>query len=100
MSADRDDDKFADCAITADADFIVTSDSHFRVLNGSGYRPQPITPEAFIDRYLSEACWRTTQPATEHRTYLAQALDTCLSSIEEIEALFAAFTFYPIQLLS
>ncbi len=50
ISADRDDDKFADCAITANAHFIVTSDSHFRVLNGSGYRPQPITPEAFIER--------------------------------------------------
>ncbi len=52
ISADRDDDKFADCAITANADFIVTSDSHFRVLVGSGYRPQPITPEAFIEQIL------------------------------------------------
>ena len=38
ISADRDDDKFADCAITANADFIVTSDAHFRVLADSGYR--------------------------------------------------------------
>jgi putative PIN family toxin of toxin-antitoxin system len=52
ISADRDDDKFADCAITANADYIVTSDSHFRVLAGSGYRPQPITPELFIERFL------------------------------------------------
>lgn len=52
ISADRDDDKFADCAITANADFIVTSDSHFRVLIGSGYRPQPIAPETFIERFL------------------------------------------------
>lgn len=49
ISADRDDDKFADCAITAHADFIVTSDAHFRPLIGSGYKPQPITPENFID---------------------------------------------------
>jgi len=55
ISADRDDDKFADCAITANADYIVTSDSHFRVLAGSGYRPQPITPESFIDRFLARS---------------------------------------------
>ena len=55
ISADRDDDKFADCAITANADFIVTSDSHFRVLVGSGYRPQPITPEVCIERILVRA---------------------------------------------
>lgn len=54
ISADRDDDKFADCAITANADYIVTSDSHFRILIGSGYRPQPIAPEAFIERFLHE----------------------------------------------
>jgi uncharacterized protein len=29
ISADRDDDKFADCAIAAHADYIVTSDRHF-----------------------------------------------------------------------
>ncbi|MFN0079615.1 MAG: putative toxin-antitoxin system toxin component, PIN family [Prosthecobacter sp.] len=52
ISADRDDDKFVDCAITVNADFIVTSDAHFRPLIGSGYRPQPITPEAFIERLL------------------------------------------------
>lgn len=52
ISADRDDDKFADCAIAANADFIITSDQHFHVLIGSGYRPQPITPEAFITQHL------------------------------------------------
>ncbi len=45
ISADRDDDKFADCAITAHADFIITRDKHFNVLVGSGFKPQPITPE-------------------------------------------------------
>lgn len=53
ISADRDDDKFADCAITAHADFIVTSDSHFRPLIGSGFKPQPVAPEEFISRILS-----------------------------------------------
>ena len=52
ISADRDDDKFADCAITAHADYIITSDAHFRPLIGSGYKPQPLTPEAFLSHPL------------------------------------------------
>ena len=55
ISADRDDDKFADCAIAANADYIVTSDMHFAPLIGSGYKPQPITPEEFIARHLTPA---------------------------------------------
>jgi putative PIN family toxin of toxin-antitoxin system len=51
IAADADDDKFADCAIAAQADFIVTSDQHFNALIGSGYKPQPITPEEFTRRY-------------------------------------------------
>lgn len=54
ISADRDDDKFADCAISANADWIVTSDRHFDPLIGSGFRPQPITPEAFIATVLGK----------------------------------------------
>lgn len=52
ISADRGDDKFADCAIAADADYIITNDKHFAPLIGSGYKPQPITPEEFIVRFL------------------------------------------------
>ena len=37
---DADDDKFADCAIAAEADFIITEDHHFDVMPGSGYKPQ------------------------------------------------------------
>lgn len=55
IPADRDDDKFADCAITAAADHLVTNDKHFAPLTGSGYRPQPITPEDFIARFLSHS---------------------------------------------
>ena len=55
ISADRDDDKFADCAIAANADYIITSDKHFAPLIGSGYKPQPITPEEFIARHLTPA---------------------------------------------
>lgn len=52
ITGDPDDDTFADCAIVANADFVITSDRHFDALVGSGYKPQPITPEEFILRYL------------------------------------------------
>lgn len=55
ITADADDNKFADCAIAANADFIITEDHHFDVLRGSGYKPQPIQPEEFIRRHLSGA---------------------------------------------
>ena len=49
---DRDDGKFANCAIAAHADFVITEDRHFRPLAGAGYKPQPITPAEFIRQYL------------------------------------------------
>lgn len=49
---DPDDNAFADCAITAHADFILTDDSDYRPLKNAGYKPQPIKPEDFISRYL------------------------------------------------
>ena len=52
VPSDRDDDKFADCAISIHADFIVTEDWHFKPLVGSGYKPQPISPEEFITRFF------------------------------------------------
>ncbi len=55
ITACPDDDKFADCAIAADADYIITSDKHFNALIDSGYKPQPITPEEFIARHLTLA---------------------------------------------
>jgi uncharacterized protein len=51
ISADPDDNAFTDCAIAAHADYIITSDRHFAPLADAGYKPQPITPEAFIERY-------------------------------------------------
>ena len=45
---DADDNKFCDCAIAANADFIVTDDGHFDVLRSAGYKSQPIRPTAFI----------------------------------------------------
>ena len=52
IAADQDDDKFADCAITAQAEWIVTEDRHFNSLIGSGFKPQPIKPIDFIARVL------------------------------------------------
>lgn len=52
ISHDQDDDAFADAAITAEAAFIITHDRHFNVLHDSGFRPRPITPEEFINRFL------------------------------------------------
>ena len=49
---DPDDNKFMDCAITAEADYVVTNDRHFRVVVGSGFKPQPISPEDFIRLHL------------------------------------------------
>ena len=52
IAADPDDDKFADCAIAAAADFVVTEDAHFAAMRGSGHKPQPIAPAEFIARFL------------------------------------------------
>lgn len=52
ISVDPDDNKFVDCAIAAQAIYIITSDRDFSSLVGSGYKPQPITPAEFIRRHL------------------------------------------------
>ncbi len=39
LKADEDDDKFADCAISGNADFIVTDDKHFRILSEEDFPP-------------------------------------------------------------
>lgn len=53
ITADPDDDIFADCAIAADAEFVITEDRHYAALHNTGYQPQPITPEEFIRRFLT-----------------------------------------------
>lgn len=47
-----DDNKFVDCAIAAQADYIITADHHLAALNGSGYKPRPISPQEFIQAHL------------------------------------------------
>ena len=48
VAADADDNIFTDCAITADADYLITEDQHFAPLTHSGYKPRPISPDQFI----------------------------------------------------
>ena len=54
VTADPDDNKFADCAISAHADFLMTEDADFAPLSNAGYKPQPIKPAEFIPRFLSK----------------------------------------------
>jgi putative PIN family toxin of toxin-antitoxin system len=53
IAADPDDNKFCDCAIAAEADFVVTDDNHFAAFKSAGYKPRPVTPEDFIRLLLS-----------------------------------------------
>ena len=55
ITADPDDDPFADCAIAAGAEWVITEDAHFNVLKEAGQKPQPITPADFIARFLGGA---------------------------------------------
>ncbi|MGB8354491.1 MAG: putative toxin-antitoxin system toxin component, PIN family [Chthoniobacteraceae bacterium] len=48
ITSDPDDNKFCDCAIAANADFLVTGDHHFAPLESAGYRPKPIAPDEFV----------------------------------------------------
>lgn len=52
ITADPDDDIFADCAIAAAAEYVITEDRHFEALRNAGYKPQSITPEEFIRQFL------------------------------------------------
>lgn len=54
ISADPDDNKFVDCAVVANADFIVSEDKHFRVLKSVPYpRVNVIRLEEFKRLYSS-----------------------------------------------
>lgn len=54
ISADPDDNKFIDCAIAAEADWIITEDAHFAPLLDAGYKPKPIKPDEFIARFIAD----------------------------------------------
>ena len=38
ITADPDDNKFCDCAIAAEVDFVVSEDNHFNLLTSAGYK--------------------------------------------------------------
>jgi predicted nucleic acid-binding protein len=48
-----DDNKFCDCAIAAEANFVITEDNHFDVLKSAVYKPKLIKPDEFIRQHLS-----------------------------------------------
>ncbi len=50
IKIDPDDNKFVDCAIAANADFIVTNDRHFDVLKSI---PFPIVKVINIDEFMA-----------------------------------------------
>jgi uncharacterized protein len=52
ISIDPDDNKFCDCAIAAEVNFVIVEDNHFDALNSAGYKPKPIKPDEFIRQYL------------------------------------------------
>lgn len=54
ITADPDDNKFADCAISAGAECIITHDSHFRVLKDLSFPSvKVLTPEEFKSIFQS-----------------------------------------------
>jgi putative PIN family toxin of toxin-antitoxin system len=52
ITADPDDNKFIDCAIAAEVDFILTFDHHFDAIHGSGYKPIPVSPDEFVAKHF------------------------------------------------
>src|ERR1043166_1842894 len=53
VTAYPDDNIFTGCAITADADYLLTEDGHFASLVGAGYKPRPISPQEFQARIIA-----------------------------------------------
>ncbi|MEZ4825311.1 MAG: PIN domain-containing protein [Bacteroidia bacterium] len=55
MSKDADDNKFVDCALNGQADYIVTDDKHFNLLKSIGFPPvRVIKTEDFLSIILNE----------------------------------------------
>ena len=52
ISADPDDNKFADCALNAGADYIVTNDRHFNVLKSLEFPPVKVADIESFKRIL------------------------------------------------
>lgn len=55
ITTDPADNKFVDCSIAGQADFLVTSDKHFQILSPEGFPSvNVISPEKFIKFFLSD----------------------------------------------
>ena len=53
IHVDEDDNKFVDCAICGNCDFLITSDHHFDVLKKIEFpKVEVISPKDFIKKYL------------------------------------------------
>ena len=74
LSADPDDNIFTDCAITAQADYLLTEDSHFAPLAEAGYKPCPVSPQQFIAQFIPSPA-PSGRPASASSWYRI-ALDT------------------------
>ena len=48
VTADPDDNKFTDCAITTAADYLISDDHHFAPLVDSGHKTKLIRPSQFL----------------------------------------------------
>ncbi|HEY5233889.1 MAG TPA: putative toxin-antitoxin system toxin component, PIN family [Verrucomicrobiae bacterium] len=53
ISTDPDDNKFCNCAIAGEANFVVAEDNHFNVLKSAGYKPKPNKPDEFTRQFLT-----------------------------------------------
>ena len=51
IEADKDDNKFVDCAIAAQAEYIVSNDSHFKVLQQIDF---PMVPFMRLDEFVAQ----------------------------------------------
>ncbi len=56
INVDNDDNKFVDCAIASNADFIVTNDKHFNVLKAIKFpKVKVVSIDKFMDFLLKES---------------------------------------------
>ncbi len=55
IEKDKDDNKFVDCAVAGNADFIVTNDKHFNILKTIGFPPiNVISINEFIEMLIDK----------------------------------------------
>lgn len=56
IAADPDDDKFVDCAIAGNADFIVSDDAHFKILKKISFpKVTVLSADEFLDLILQKS---------------------------------------------